>query len=140
MNILFVCEEGRCRSKTAAAIFNGLHGISARYAGIHPRAEVALSPYLLEWADEIVCMERRQETYIRGAFSAYNDIHIQTLDIPDDYAYMSGDLIKMLVDSIPSLKSLWKEAQASKEKLKDNTDKTKAKKGWWPFHRREADG
>lgn len=139
MNILFVCTEGRCRSKTAAAIFNGLQGIKARHAGIHPRAEVEISPYLIEWADEIFCMERRHETHIRGVFPGYSDIHLQTLEIPDDYAYMSPDLVVLLLNH-PTMRLLLEDAQASMAKLEGHTDEPKVKRGWWPFRRSVTNG
>lgn len=135
MNILFICQEGRCRSKTAVALLHGKNGIHARHAGIYPRAEVPLSPYLLEWADEIICMEQHHRTFIQATFSGYPDLNFETLDIPDDYAYMSQDLIELL-NSHPTIRRISAESQSSvalTDKIPKESSKTKG--WWWPFRR-----
>jgi predicted protein tyrosine phosphatase len=94
---LFVCARNRLRSPTAEAIFIGLEGIEVASAGTAPDAECQISLDLVEWADEIFVMERRQKAWLNMRFAP--ELHnktIRCLGIPDRYEYMQQELVDVL--------------------------------------------
>ena len=81
MNLLFVCNQGRHRSKTAVKLFSG------RFAGIYSE-DNPLTKELLVWADKICVMEEHQRTFIANNFpKEYLQKKIVNLEIPDIYQY-----------------------------------------------------
>lgn len=95
--ILFICNQNRFRSPTAEKFFNEFPGMEAKSAGVNKDATVNLNRELLEWADIIFVMEKRQRNIIH---KRYNDIYrtkrIICLYIPDEYDYMDAGLIHLL--------------------------------------------
>lgn len=57
-HLLFVCTFGRDRSATAAAMYDGIDGITADYGGVHPLAKRPVTDAMLLTADRIICFER----------------------------------------------------------------------------------
>jgi predicted protein tyrosine phosphatase len=95
--ILFVCARNRLRSSTAEAIFAGVEGLEVSSAGTAVDAECQVSADLLEWADEVFVMERRQRMQIQKKFAnLLKTKRVVCLDIPDQYGYMQAELVELL--------------------------------------------
>jgi predicted protein tyrosine phosphatase len=63
---------------------------------------VPVTPELLEWADLIFCMEQVHRTRLSKKFRGFlKSQKIVVLGIPDTYAFMDPDLIKMLNVRVP---------------------------------------
>jgi predicted protein tyrosine phosphatase len=101
MNVLFVCDQNRLRSKTAAAIFDNDDRLNVRAAGVRRSAAVPVTRELLEWADLIFVMERSQRNVIRKRFEdVYDRKRMICLYIPDEYDFMDQALIRLLMDRV----------------------------------------
>ena len=99
--VLFVCDKNRMRSPTAEKIFSEDPRLEVKSAGIKIDAAVPMSRELLEWADLIVVMEKKQRNAIRERFQ---DIHeskrIVCLKIPDKFQFMDPHLIGLLRERV----------------------------------------
>ena len=92
--ILFVCNQGRYRSRTAQDMFSD--SFETGSAGI-ASDDNPLTKEKLESADIIVVMEDHQRAFIAEQFpKLYLRKKIISLNIPDIYAYDDKDLKKML--------------------------------------------
>lgn len=93
--ILFVCSQGRLRSRTAEllCLFGGTH---ARSAGIDRDADVPLSDTLIRQASLIVCMERIHLQAVT-LFQHYGNCPVVQLGIPDEYDRMEPALMRDLI-------------------------------------------
>jgi predicted protein tyrosine phosphatase len=101
MNLLFVCEANQLRSPTAENIFSRYPGIQAKSAGVGKQATVPLSLELLEWADLIFVMEKRQRNIIHSRFKEiYRRKRIICIYISDDYEFMDPELIQLLEERV----------------------------------------
>jgi predicted protein tyrosine phosphatase len=108
--VLFVCDENRLRSPTAQVLYSGkggdmgitgATGIEARSAGIGSHATVPLTEELLEWADIVFVMEKRQRNVIHKKWPEhYARKRIVCLYIPDEYDYMDPMLTRILVTKL----------------------------------------
>jgi predicted protein tyrosine phosphatase len=91
--ILFVCNMGRIRSRTAAELYASNPGLETRYAGVDRDADRRLSREDLFWADQIFVFEKRQRNIIH---KRYPDIYaakpIECLYVKDEYAYGDPEL------------------------------------------------
>jgi len=97
VNALFVCSRNRLRSPTAEAVFAGTPGVSVASAGTSPDAEQQVDPELIAWADLVLVMEGRHKRLLTRAFGpALRDKRLLVLGIPDDYAYMDPELVRLL--------------------------------------------
>ena len=93
MKVLFICNQGRHRSRTAAEIFKDR--FETKYAGLFN--EAPLDEKTLEWADLIVVMTDSQRSEIAKRFpKQYLKKRILSLEIPDVYSYMQPELVEML--------------------------------------------
>ena len=96
-NYLFVCSQNKLRSPTAEHIFADHLGISTMSAGTNNDAENPLSDELVDWADVIVAMENTHRNKLRKKHkAALKDTRVIVLNIPDDYALMDPELIRLL--------------------------------------------
>jgi predicted protein tyrosine phosphatase len=96
-NVLFVCSQNKLRSPTAEQVFSHRPDLNVASAGTNRDAETPLSSELIEWADAIFVMERVHRTKIqRGYCAALKGKRIVCLDIPDDYAFMAPELVRLL--------------------------------------------
>lgn len=96
-NALFICNQNELRSPTAEKIFSGRPGLEVRSAGIRKTANVTLSVEMLEWADLVFVMDRKQRTHIHNKYAAITARkRIICLDIPDEYQYMDPVLVRLL--------------------------------------------
>lgn len=95
--ILFVCNQNRLRSPTAEAIFSTHEGLEVKSAGVDKDATICINRDLLEWADLIFVMEKRQRNKIREKYEdIYRQKKIICLYIPDQYDFMDPSLVSLL--------------------------------------------
>jgi predicted protein tyrosine phosphatase len=88
--ILFVCNQGKYRSKTAAWLFK------AEYAGIYSE-EKPLTAELLQRASVVYVFEESQRRFIADHFpKEYLSKQIINLEIEDIYGFKDERLIKIL--------------------------------------------
>lgn len=93
MNVLFICNQNKHRSKTAEDFFKGR--FNTKSAGLFN--ENPLTKEQLSWADLVVVMEDFQRKEIGTRFpNLYLQKKIISLDIPDYYQYNQPELIEIL--------------------------------------------
>ena len=92
--VLCVCSAGLLRSPTTAVVLSQPpYNFNTRAVGLDASfALIPLDDVLLEWADEIVCMNNSQ----RYRISEMTDKDIICLDIEDDYRYRDPVLVKLI--------------------------------------------
>jgi predicted protein tyrosine phosphatase len=96
-NLLFLCSRNKLRSPTAEAVFRGRPGIETDSAGLSPDAEVPLSPEQVAWADLILVMEPVHRARLNRKFGKHlADKRVVVLGIPDNYAFMDEELVRLL--------------------------------------------
>lgn len=101
LKVLFVCDANRLRSPTAQAIFSERPHLEVKSAGLAKQATVLLTIELLEWADLIFVMEKRQRNIIQSRFKeVYRRKRIICLYIPDDFEFMDPELISLLEERV----------------------------------------
>ena len=97
MNLLFVCNQGKHRSRTAEFIFRGQFNTRSR--GLY--SEHPLQKEDLEWADLVFVMEDFQRKAISEWFPAeYLRKQIISLGIPDSFSFNDPALIGLLKERI----------------------------------------
>ncbi len=100
MNVLFICNQNKHRSKTAEHLFKDQ--FTTKSAGLHndrPVTEVELL-----WADLVLVMEEHQRSTLAQRFpSVYLKKQILVLNIPDVYAFNQPELISLLRQRMTSL-------------------------------------
>ncbi len=105
MNVLFVCNQGKHRSKTAALLFKDQ--FDTDFVGLfslHPLTEKQL-----EWADLVVVMEDFQRKEIANRFPKhYLQKQIISFDVPDVYSFNQPALISLLKQKAELLQPLIK--------------------------------
>lgn len=102
--VLCVCSAGLLRSPTTAVVLEREYGYNTRAAGVDTdHALIPVSPQLLYWADEIVCMDEHQQLALIVMMDkaetefAYFDLNlhntpIHVLNVPDRYERMNPEL------------------------------------------------
>ena len=92
--VLCVCSAGLLRSPTAAFVLsNEPFNCNTRAAGLVKEfALIPVDEVLLEWADEIVCMESNQ----KEALKKLTQKHVICLEIEDSHDYRSESLIRLI--------------------------------------------
>jgi predicted protein tyrosine phosphatase len=87
--VLFVCREGRNRSRTAAELFSKKY--ETRSMGLFEGGSMQINPKTkdnLEWSDIVVTMEEAHKKLIEDYFpEIISNKQIHNLDIPDIYSY-----------------------------------------------------
>jgi predicted protein tyrosine phosphatase len=95
--ILFICSQNKLRSPTAQQVFADIEGVQALSAGTNHDAETPLSGDLVEWADQIACMEPVHRKKLNRDYAGLlRDTQVSVLGIPDNYAYMDPDLVTLI--------------------------------------------
>ena len=95
--ILFVCTQGRIRSRMAAELYARNPDLETRYAGVDPMADRKLDREDLLWADWVFVFEKRQRNIIQKRYpDVYAAKPIECLYIDDDYDYGDPDLAFLL--------------------------------------------
>jgi predicted protein tyrosine phosphatase len=96
-NALFICSQNKLRSPTAETIFAKWPNVETDSAGLNNDAETPLTPEQIDWADIIFVMEKTHRSKLSKRFRKYlNSKRVVCIDIPDDYAYMQDELVKLL--------------------------------------------
>src|SRR3569832_1261554 len=96
-HVLFVCGRNRSRSPTAEAVFGDHPDIEVASAGTSPDADTPMSTELIEWADIIFVMEKSHRQKLSARFrSLLRNSRVVCLDIPDKYAFMDPELVRIL--------------------------------------------
>ena len=94
---LFICTQNRLRSPTAEQVFATWPGVETDSAGVGNDADVPISPEQLAWAEIVFVMEKAHRNRLSAKFQRHlNGKRIVCLDIPDDYAYMQPELVRLL--------------------------------------------
>jgi predicted protein tyrosine phosphatase len=94
---LFICTQNRLRSPTAEPVFATWPGVETDSAGVGNDADVPLSPEQLAWAEIVFVMEKAHRNRLSAKFQRHlNGKRIVCLDIPDNYAYMQPELVRLL--------------------------------------------
>ncbi|MEC5217401.1 putative protein tyrosine phosphatase [Actimicrobium sp. GrIS 1.19] len=100
-NVLFICGKNKWRSPTAEQIFSAHPGIECASAGLSHDAEVPVSTELVEWADLIFVMEKKQKSKLSEQFKAHlKGTRVVCLNIPDNYKFMEPALVKLLESKV----------------------------------------
>jgi len=107
VRILFVCNLNMMRSPTAERLFASVPGLEVKSAGVDPAAATPIRAEIIEWADLIFVMERRQQRIMEHDFpEAAQGKKIVNLRIPDRYGFMDPALIAALLEKVaPHLSS-----------------------------------
>ena len=98
--VLCVCSAGLLRSPTAANVLWQVYGYNTRACGCS--SEYALVPVdlvLLEWADEVVFMQREHMEKVLTDYPDWNKdskTEMTVLDIPDTFSWGDGNLKAMI--------------------------------------------
>ena len=95
--LLFICGANKLRSPTAEHIFSTWVDVETDSAGLNSISEQQLSSEQVEWADIIFVMEKSQRSKVSARFRKYlKGKRIVCLDIPDNYAFMEPELVRLL--------------------------------------------
>ena len=105
LNFLFVCSKNKWRSATAETIYRNDSRINVRSASTSSTARKKISERDLNWADLILVMEHHHQTIITKKYKYLDLAEIIVLNIPDQYQYLSPELIEMLQLSIEAILS-----------------------------------
>lgn len=92
--VLFVCSMGILRSATGARLYARKY--NTRSAGTYADALIRVTPLLLNWADEIVFVNRDNFESVSAVKSYVAEMagkSVKVLDIPDQYEHMHPALI-----------------------------------------------
>jgi predicted protein tyrosine phosphatase len=100
--VLCVCSAGLLRSPTTAFVLSQApYNFNTRAAGIVPAfALVPVDEVLLEWADEIVCMEPTHKIALEALGTKKP---IFCLNITDSFEYRDPTLIHLIKEKYDSL-------------------------------------
>jgi predicted protein tyrosine phosphatase len=94
--VLCVCSAGLLRSPTAAVVLaQEPFNFNTRAAGLTEYALILVDDVLINWADEIVVMEKWMEEEIKNEYPQSNLI---CLNIKDEYEYRCPSLMKLIKD------------------------------------------
>jgi len=105
--VLCVCSGGILRSPTAAWVLsNAPFNFNTRAAGaVEDYALIWTDEVLMQWCDEIVCMEQTHKKILERAYDLKalkefkgKEVPIYVLNIPDNFAYRAPKLIDLIVD------------------------------------------
>lgn len=98
--VLFVCSMGILRSATGARLYAQKY--NTRSAGTYPDALVPVTGLLLNWADEIVFVNKENYSHVMEAIDARNIPQIaekcRVLDIPDTFEHMHPEMVQAFKD------------------------------------------
>jgi predicted protein tyrosine phosphatase len=96
--VLCVCSAGILRSATAAHILcQEPYNFNTRNVGTAPYALIPLTDDVLQWADEIICMEAEHEIVVKMKLEELMyTTPVITLDIEDNYEYRNPELVKLI--------------------------------------------
>lgn len=94
--VLCLCSAGLLRSPTTANVLHREYGYNTRAAGVtEDFALIPVDDVLLEWADEIVCVEASVWRTLEKAYPHVAPITI-ILNIPDRYSWGDSELEQII--------------------------------------------
>ena len=109
--VLCLCSASLLRSQTLATVLYEKYGYNTRSAGVSDYALIPVSTALLEWADEIICVEQEVDVQLmndirllvnQGLWVEEDIDEIRrktiTLDIPDIYERMNPTLQRIIIE------------------------------------------
>ncbi len=103
MNVLFICNQNRNRSKTAEEMFRS--SFNTKSAGLYNQKPVTQKQ--VAWADVIFVMEDEQRSELAKRFpEMYMQKRILSLDIPDVYNHGDSHLTNLLHSSMKRFSSV----------------------------------
>jgi predicted protein tyrosine phosphatase len=100
--VLCVCSAGLLRSPSVALVLSQEpFNFNTRAAGINGNfALIVVDQVLLEWADEIVCMNKGQQWTVKQMLDDFKmevkKPFVKVLDIPDSFEYRDLDLLNII--------------------------------------------
>lgn len=98
--VLCVCSAGLLRSPTTAVILSQEpYNYNTRAAGIvEDFALIPVDEVLLNWAQEIVCMNKNQKIQLESMLKEFGlpPVSVINLDIPDSFAYRDPKLMELI--------------------------------------------
>lgn len=106
-NFLFVCSKNQWRSPTAETIYRNDSRVNVRSAGTSSSAKRRISARDLDWADLVLVMENKHKKIISNLYRHLDLPTIVVLDVPDDYLYMSEELIATIAASTEEILLNW---------------------------------
>lgn len=96
MNILFICNQGENRSKTASEIWVTIYPQhQVKYTGFYNNFDAEL----LDWADKIIVFERQHEDELKSRDYRYWG-KCYNISVDDLYPYNSGKLKAILREKL----------------------------------------
>jgi predicted protein tyrosine phosphatase len=108
--VLCVCSRGLLRSPTTAVVLAGEgYGFNTRSCGIDHRALIQVNSVLIQWADEVVCMEEHHAKVVRSLTADLGTFGYQSvivLGIRDQYAYRDEELVKLIKEKYDGQKEI----------------------------------
>jgi predicted protein tyrosine phosphatase len=100
MNVLFICNQNKNRSRTAEEMFKDR--FNTKSAGLYNSKPVTEKQIC--WADAIVVMEDCQRSELAKRFpKQYLSKRILSINVPDIYKYNQPELIDILNSKLNSL-------------------------------------
>lgn len=104
--VLCICSAGLLRSPTAANILHKYHGYNTRSAGsCEDFALIPVTEALLEWADEVVFVNRDNFNDMDAEQRAKLELcTIYILDIPDEHNWGNPELEEIILEQYNSAK------------------------------------
>ena len=111
MKVLFVCTEGKHRSRTAAEVYKKLHPkTKTDYIGTLDFDNLSKANYnyaALEWADIVYVMEEchKEEIIYFTDSNLKIYVKIKVLEILDIYSYNQTELIAILKEKLKRRKN-----------------------------------
>ncbi|MEI6058950.1 MAG: hypothetical protein WCP89_04230 [archaeon] len=103
--ILFICMMGQDRSRKAMEITNESFSdkLEAKCAGVSAFASTSLTKHSVDWADKIICMERRHRDTLFEKFPEARKKESEVWDISSDFSFNDRDLEKCLLERIEKI-------------------------------------
>mgnify|MGYP000961152189 CR=1 FL=1 len=105
-HVLFVCGRNQWRSPTAARVYANDPRVEVRSAGVSEVSRHPLDRRDLAWADLILVMERKYAARIRKTFRDLDLPPIESLEIPDEFAFMDDELVGLIREGTEPLFAL----------------------------------
>ena len=100
MKVLFICNQGQNRSRTAQRVLR--NRFQTQSAGLYNCKPVTKQQ--LRWADTIIVMEDHHRSEIAKRFpDIYLQKQILALNIPDIYRYDQPELVSILKSKVDDL-------------------------------------
>ncbi len=104
MHLLFLCSRNQWRSPTAEAVYQNDPRVEVRSAGLSAAARRRVTEKLLHWADLVLVMEPEHKRRLSEQFPGLvHDLHLEVLDIPDDYEFMAPELVTLIQERVEPL-------------------------------------